>query len=453
MMKRAMVLGGSSCGAREHILALICQRSQADEFFCPHPNGGIAGLAKYRPANVNPSNIDEVAQFVLEQNVGLVLVGPEQPLVDGAVNKLWSRGIEIFGPTAEAAVIEGSKLQAKKWMAKCGVPTADYVAFTKEQLASALDYVRNARRKLVIKADGLAAGKGVTIANDVETAEDAVRACLERDVFGPAGRTILAEEFLEGYPGLRRAELSVLAFVDIHGNFVMMRAAQDFKPIFAGDKGPNTGGTGSYSPIPWVSDAMMKIIGERIFRPIIELLKSLGIPFSGVLYAGLIWTKDGPKVIEWNCRFGDPELLPLFMTLNTDLLPIMHTIATGGSIADVELNYKKGVGLTLVLMSNGYPGDYKKGFVIEGLQQMPLSRDFLMVHAGTLLANGPNGPIFTTAGGRVLDPTVLALDYDAAAKRLQEIAKRITWGDGKDNCPYWREDIGFGVQLALPEPS
>jgi len=447
---KVLVYGGKGCGAREHILALAAQRSSmVDQLYCPCPNGGIAGLAKYRQTDVDPADFGAVVRFAQQKAIDLVLVGPEAPLVAGLADQLLQAGIPAFGPTAQAAMIEGSKLQAKKWMAECGVPTADYVAFTQEQLAQAVDYVRDVRRKLVIKADGLAAGKGVTIVDDAETAEDAVRACLERRVFGAAGDTILAEEFLEGYPGLRRPELSVLAFVDVFGNFVMMRAAQDFKPIFAGDKGPNTGGTGSLSPIPWVTDAMMQIVGERIFKPMIELMKSLGIPFSGVLYAGLIWTKDGPKVIEWNCRFGDPEIVPLFMALNTDLLPIMQTIATGGSIANLSLSYKSGVALTLVLMSNGYPGDYAKGFTIKGLDQMPLSRrDFMMAHAGTVLKQGP---IFQTAGGRVLDPTVLGPDYESCAKRLQEIAQKIIWGDGGENRPYWRPDIGFDVQLSLPE--
>ncbi|MFA6255126.1 MAG: phosphoribosylamine--glycine ligase [Patescibacteria group bacterium] len=448
-MKRMMVLGGKSCGAREHVMALMAEYShEVRDLFCPGPNAGIAGLSKYRPTAVDPTDVKAVIRFALEQEIGLVLVGPEDPLVRGFVDRLQDAGIRTFGPTEKAAGLEGSKLMAKAVMEKAGVPTAPYEYFRKEQLDLAVAYVRAHRVPMVVKANGLAAGKGVTVCHDCSTAEDAIRACLERDVFGSAGHLVLVEEFLAGYPGLARPELSVLALVDRHGNFIMLPAAQDFKPVFDGDQGPNTGGMGAFSGIPWVSEAMMKQIGDRIFKPVIEKMKEHGMSFSGVLYAGLIWTKDGPVVVEFNVRFGDPEILPIFMRLKTDLIPVMNAIAAGESIANVNLEYDPRAAVTLVLVSNGYPDKYGKGFEIHGLDKMPMADDFLMVHAGTKLADGS---VVETAGGRVIDPTVLMPDVKSGGHRLQRIAPLISWGDSDQNGPYWRRDIGLKVPSALPK--
>ena len=441
---KVLIIGG---GGREHALAWAAEKSPVVEgIICLTPNAGIRQLRKFMPMELSklPETQAELVDFARRTQVGLVIVGPEKPLADGIVDVFQEAKIPTFGPTQAAAVLESSKSEAKLIMRCASVPTAQAVEFTKDQLPEALGYAGRATLPFVTKAYGLAEGKGVTVCYRREQAEGAIRECFVQDKFGPSGHRLLIENFLVGHPGLPRAELSILALVDIHGNFVMFPAAQDYKPVFDNDQGPNTGGMGSYAPIPWVTEEMMAIIGQKIFVPVIQEMKFRGIPFSGVLYAGLMWTTEGPKVVEFNVRFGDPELQPLISLLETDLIPVLQTIATGGSIKDVKLKFKKASAVCEVMASRGYPGKYKKGFPIQGLERVSLVNGIDVYHAGTKL----DGRTVLTNGGRVLGLTVTAENLATAAHFAFNAVSNISWGDS-DNSPYFRTDIGRDVPTSV----
>ncbi|MBI5765601.1 phosphoribosylamine--glycine ligase [Candidatus Falkowbacteria bacterium] len=448
---RILIIGD---GGREHVLTHLASQSEAvDEIYCPGKNAGILSEPKCERLDLPEPGHAGIIAAAKQKKIDLIIVGPEKYLAEGIIDNCRTAGLSIFGPTKKAAHIESSKNFAKQLMRAAEVPTAHAANFRRNQIEEAKLYLEMWNKyPVVIKADGLAAGKGVKICQTEEGAMAAINSCFIDDEFGAAGEQILIEEFLVGHPLLKRAELSVMALVDIHGDFAMMLPAQDYKPVYNDDQGPNTGGMGSYAPIPWVTQAMMDEIDKKIFKPIIDRMKALGMPFSGALYAGLIWTAQGPKVIEFNCRFGDPEIQPLSMLLETDLIKVMKHIADGGSIASpFMLQWRRGATVCVVMANHGYPNTYKKDAEIFGLQDF--GQDVCVFHAGTKF-NGENH-IFTN-GGRVLGVTAYspaaATPNDSlriAAHKAYQAMREITWTDADDHGPYYRTDIAEDVPYKI----
>ena len=392
---RVMVIGS---GGREHAIVWALSRSTGvDKVFCAPGNGGIQELAELVPISVD--DFDGLGQFALEKEVGLVVVGPDDPLADGIVDHLQEMGLKVFGPNKAAAQIEGSKIFMKDLCQKYEIPTAAYATF--DDAGEALDYIRERGAPIVLKADGLAAGKGVVVAETLEEAEAAVDKIMLQRAFGDAGERIIVEEFLAGQ------EVSILAFVD--GETVRpMIEAQDHKPAFDGDEGPNTGGMGTYAPVPQISRAELQQAVKTIIEPAARAMVQEGRPFSGVLFAGLMMTAEGPRLIEFNARFGDPETQVVLPLLKTDLLEALLATAEG-RLDQVELQWKEGAAVCVILASGGYPIRYEKGFAISGLDQV----DALVFHAGTKVEAGRA----VTNGGRVLG--VVATGPDAATARAK----------------------------------
>ncbi len=419
-MPDVLVVGS---GAREHALVwkLHFSRQVRDVFVAPG-NAGTALMA--RNLEIPTTDVDALVDAAKRNAVGLVVIGPEVPLVAGLADKCRDEGIRVFGPTAGAARIEGSKAYAKTLMRRCNVPTADFRVF--DDFASARDHVVAANRPLVVKADGLAAGKGVFVCDGVEDASQALEACLVKGAFGPAGARVVVEERISG------PEVSFMAFVSDE-TVVPMVPACDYKRLGDGDHGPNTGGMGAYSPPPWFDAALQAQVTETVLRPIARGLKADGHAFRGVLYAGLMLTPDGPQVLEFNCRFGDPETQVVLPRLESDLYEVLSGVANG-ALHDVEVRWSSRPAVGVVLASAGYPGQYATGFGIRGLDS--LDEGVMVFHAGTRLGRVPGwdpkpatgwfksrkmveADSFTggieTDGGRVL--TVVALGEDIAAAR------------------------------------
>jgi phosphoribosylamine--glycine ligase len=362
-----------------------------------------------------------IAQFAADYSIDLVVVGPEAPLFAGIVDALEEKNIPVFGPRKNAAEIEGSKVFAKQLMKKYGIPTAEYEAF--DNVEEALAYLRTKQAPIVIKADGLAAGKGVTVARTMAEAEAAVQEMMVGKVFGEAGSRVVIEEFLAGQ------EMSILAFVD--GEVVRpMVPAQDHKPVFDNDKGPNTGGMGAYSPVPHIPQSVVDAAVETILKPAARAMAQEGRPFRGVLYAGLMITADGPKTVEFNCRFGDPETQVVLPRLKTDLADIL--LATmNGRLKDMEIEWNDEAAVCVVLAAGGYPGSYEKGDPIEGLDK---AGDALVFHAGTLAKDGQ----IVTNGGRLLGVTGIGGDIAEARAKAYAAAENIRYR-GK----HFRTDIAL----------
>lgn len=378
-----LVVGG---GGREHaIIWKLAQSPAAGKIYCAPGNAGIAQLAECVPIGV--FEFDKLTAFAQEHGVGLVVIGPDDPLAAGIVDAFEAQNIPVFGPRKNAAEIEGSKTFMKDLLHKYHIPTAAYEKFSDYE--AALAYLHRQGLPIVIKADGLAAGKGVTVAYSREEAEQALHDIMVAKVFGAAGAQVVIEEFLDGQ------EMSILAFVD--GETVRpMAAAQDHKPIFDGDKGPNTGGMGTYSPLPHMDEAIIREAVETILEPTAKAMAAEGRPFSGVLFAGLMISPDGkPKTIEFNARFGDPETQVVLPRLRSDLLEIFLAVAEG-RLADIDIEWSDEAAVCVVLASQGYPGTYPKGVAITGLEE---AGDGLVFHAGT--ARGEDGS-WITSGGRVL---------------------------------------------------
>lgn len=413
-----LVIGG---GGREHAIVWSLSKSpKAGTIYCAPGNAGIAQLAECVPIAV--SAFEQLRAFAQEKKVGLVVVGPDDPLADGIVDVFEEAGIPVFGPRKNAAEIEGSKTFMKDLLHKYNIPTAAYAKF--DDFEKALNYLRSKQAPIVIKADGLAAGKGVTVARTMEEAEQALRDIMESKVFGDAGSRVVIEEFLEGQ------EMSILAFVD--GETVKpMSAAQDHKPAFDGDLGPNTGGMGTYSPLPHISDSIIEEAIETIIKPTAKAMVSEGRPFRGVLFAGLMITPDGkPKTIEFNARFGDPETQVVLPRLKTDLLEVFLA-AVNGTLAELELEWSEESAVCVILASGGYPASYAKGLVISGLDAEHNSS--IVFHAGTALDEEGR---WITNGGRVLGVVGLGSDIASARAKAYERAEHITF-EGKHN----RKDI------------
>ncbi|OBR65687.1 phosphoribosylamine--glycine ligase [Paenibacillus oryzae] len=414
---RILVIGG---GGREHAIVWALKKSEkVKELFCAPGNAGIAKLAECVPFAV--SQFDELTAFAKDASIDLVFVGPDDPLADGIVDAFEAAGIPAFGPNKLAAEIEGSKIFMKDLLKKYNIPTAKYETFTDYE--AALSYLREQEVPIVIKADGLAAGKGVTVAFTREEAETALREAMVDKVFGDAGNQIVIEEFLEGQ------EMSILAFVD--GETVKpMVPAQDHKPIFDGDKGPNTGGMGTYTPLPHIPQSIVDDAIANIIIPTAKAMVSEGRPFRGVLFAGLMITKDGPKTIEFNARMGDPETQVVLPRLKTDLVDIVLA-AMNGRLGEMDIEWSDEAAVCVIAASEGYPGSYPKGRAITGIEAAE-AQGALVFHAGTAFKDGE----LVTSGGRVLGIVGLGRDIAEARKRAYEAVSVIEF-EGMQN----RSDI------------
>jgi phosphoribosylamine--glycine ligase len=409
-------------GGREHALAWALAASPLlGTLYCAPGNAGIAQHAEC--VCLDPGDHNGVARFCHEHDIGLVVIGPEAPLVAGLADDLRAAGIKTFGPSKAAAQLEGSKHFTKTLCAEHNIPTAAFAAFTDAN--AALAHVRAAGAPLVVKADGLAAGKGVFIAETLAAAEDAVRACFN-GALGEAGASVLIEELMTG------EEASFFALCD--GEHVLaLPTAQDHKRAFDGDTGPNTGGMGAYSPAPVMTPELTRRTMDEIILPTVAAMRARGTPFQGVLYAGLMITADGPKLVEYNIRFGDPECQVLMMRLRSDLLAAFLATADG-VLNNFSLRWSDDPALTIVMASNGYPGDYSKGSDIRGLERAAAHYGVMIFHAGTKR----DGQRIVANGGRVLNITATGKTVAEAQSRAYESAAEIDWPEG-----FYRRDIGW----------
>ncbi|MBQ7036239.1 MAG: phosphoribosylamine--glycine ligase [Clostridia bacterium] len=413
---KVLVVGG---GGREHAICWkLSQSPLAPELYCAPGNGGISEIAKIVP--LKAMDIEGVANFAQENKIDLVVVAPDDPLVAGMVDALTARGIRAFGPSAAAAQIEGSKVFSKELMKKYGIPTAKYETFS--NAAEAIAYLEKSEYPIVIKAEGLALGKGVIIPQSFEEAKQGVLDIMEDKQFGDAGNRIVIEEFLTG------REISVLAFTD-GKTLLPMCSAQDHKRALDNDEGLNTGGMGAYSPSPIYDAEMEKECMEKIFLPTVEAMNKEGRPFKGVLYFGLMSTKDGVRVIEYNARFGDPETQAVLPRLENDLLEIMEAIIDE-RLSEIKLSFRSDAAACIIAASGGYPKSYQKGYEITGLEKVEGATVF---HSGTV----KEGDAFKTAGGRVLGVTAMGETLRAAVDKAYENVKKIHFTD-----MHYRTDIG-----------
>ncbi len=415
---KILLVGG---GGREHALAWkLAQDGSRPEIYCAPGNAGTAALGVN--LDLAATDLDGLLHWAKSSRPDLVVIGPEAPLCAGLVDRLGAEGIRAFGPNAAAARLEGSKQYAKDVLRRSGVPTARAETF--DAAAPARAYLRQHGAPVVIKADGLAAGKGVFVCATMEEAEQALDELLERDALGTAGRTVLIEDYLEG------EEASIMALVDGR-QAVLLASSQDHKRALDGDQGPNTGGMGAYSPAPVVGERWWPILREQVFQRTLDELARRGVHYRGVLYAGLMFTPDGPKVLEFNCRFGDPETQAILPRWEGDLVPALEACATG-ELEEKMVRWKSDACVSVVLAAGGYPGSYRRGDLIEGLGDVEKEKDVVVFHAGTSLQEGR----VVTAGGRVLNVTALGADIRSAAERAYAAAARIRF-DGM----YYRRDI------------
>ena len=417
---KVLVVGA---GGREHALCwAIAKSPRCADLSCAPGNAGIAGLA--RCVDIGAGDVDAVVGFAAENGIDFVVVGPEVPLVAGLVDRLDDAGILAFGPSGRAAELEGSKGFMKDLCARYGVPTGSYGRFTDVDAAKA--YIRDKGAPIVVKADGLAAGKGVILCQTDDEAYGAIDKIMTGRAFGSAGDEVVVEELLEG------EEASFFALVDGR-RAVPLVAAQDHKAAFDGDRGPNTGGMGAYTPAPVVTNDMAKTIMERIITPTIEGMAAEGRPYKGVLYAGVMIGEDGPRVLEFNVRFGDPECQPMVMRLKSDFLEALAACAEG-RLDPAMLEWRDDAALVVVMAAKGYPGGYEKGTEIRGLEKADGAEGVVVFHAGT---RADGGRILAN-GGRVLGVTARAATVADAQKRAYEAVDRIDWPEG-----FCRRDIGW----------
>jgi phosphoribosylamine---glycine ligase len=415
---KILIIGG---GGREHALAWkIAQSPKVTELFCAPGNPGTAQVATN--LDISADDLDGLLQFALEQSIDLTVVGPEQPLVLGLADRFQEKGLKVFGPSAQAAQLEGSKAFSKDLMQKYNIPTAAYAAFDDPEEACA--YLKG-KGPQVVKADGLAAGKGVFVCANEAEAVDAIGQIMNDKIFGESGNRIIIEERMEGQ------EVSLLAFTD--GITVLpMEAAQDHKAVHDGDKGPNTGGMGAYSPAPIFTPELQQQVIDQIMVPAVNGMRADGIPYQGVLYAGLMITPSGPKTLEFNARFGDPETQPLMMRMQSDIVPIMEACADG-TLESCSLAWKKEAAVCVVMASEGYPGSYEKGRPIRGLDQANALPGVTVFHAGTK----QQGDDIITSGGRVLGVTALGGNVQMAIEKAYQAVGKIQWQGAQ-----FRKDIG-----------
>ena len=414
---KIFVVGG---GGREHaIIWKLRQNKNIGEIHCAPGNGGISELAKCIP--ISATDVNVLADYAQNERFDLVIVAPDDPLYMGLVDTLTNLGIRTFGPTKLAAEIEGSKVYAKELMKKYGIPTADYDVFT--SFDNAAEFIKNHELPVVVKADGLALGKGVIICNTKEEAIDALKLIMIDKAFGDAGSRVVIEEFIEG------PEVSVLSFCD--GNTILpMASAQDHKRAFDGDAGPNTGGMGTFSPSPKYTPEIQLLVEESIIKPTVDALNAEGRPFKGIIFFGLMLTKNGPKLLEYNARFGDPEAQVVLPRLKNDLLDIIQS-CIDGTLDKIALEWTSDSAVCVVMASGGYPGSYKKGELIEGLDDVKSS---IVFHAGTRKTEDE----FYTNGGRVLGVTALGRDISEARDKAYTDVNRIKFTGAQ-----YRNDIGI----------
>ena len=413
-------------GGREHALAWkASQSSTVSTVFVAPGNAGTAMEPHLENVLISIADFTALADFAKNNDVGLTIVGPEQPLVDGIVDYFQSRGLAIFGPSRGAAQLEGSKAFTKDFLERQQIPTAKYGNFT--EVDAALEYLHQVGAPIVIKADGLAAGKGVIVAMSMAEAEDAVRDMLAGNAFGDAGSRVVIEEFLDG------EEASFIVMVD-GKNVLPMATSQDHKRAGNGDTGPNTGGMGAYSPAPVVDDVIYQRIMDEVIYPTVNGMAAEGNDYTGFLYAGLMIMADGTsKVIEYNCRFGDPETQPILLRLQSDL--VAHCMAAlEGTLDQQTTKWDPRPSIGVVLAAGGYPGSYRGGDVISGFSDLSDSPNEKVFHAGTSMSDGK----VVTSGGRVLCATAIGQTVSEAQARAYEVAAKIHWDD-----VYLRDDIGW----------
>ena len=419
---KILVIGG---GGREHALAWkAAQSAKVSQVFVAPGNAGTAGEDKLVNVAVGAEDVEGLLSFAKTEQVDLTIVGPEAPLVLGVVDAFTAAGLKIFGPTQAAAQLEGSKAFTKDFLARHAIPTAEYQNFT--EIDPAIAYVREKGAPIVVKADGLAAGKGVIVAMTLDEAEAAIRDMLAGNAFGEAGSRVVIEEFLDG------EEASFIVMVD-GKNVLPFATSQDHKRVGNGDTGPNTGGMGAYSPAPVVTQDIHNRIMDEVIMPTVEGMASEGNPYTGFLYAGLMIMADGtPKVIEYNCRFGDPETQPIMLRLQSDLVELIEA-AVNGKLDSADISFDERASVGVVLAAGGYPGSYNKGDVINGLDAAA-QLDGKVFHAGTKDQDGK----VATNGGRVLCATALGNSVTEAQKNAYTLVNAISW-DGM----FHRDDIAY----------
>ncbi len=421
-------------GGREHALIWkLAQSPKVTKLYAAPGNPGMEPLAENLPYRVDTpisqepllkEEIRRLGEWAVKEKIDMTVVGPDDALAGGIVDHFKNIGLQIFGPTKAAARLESSKAFSKDLMHRIGVPTASFKTFDK--IDSAVEYINRLKTPIVVKASGLAAGKGAVICKDLQTAEKTIHQMLSGSAFGDAGSKIVIEEFMHG------EEVSLFAICD-GTDFVTLPPAQDHKAIFDGDKGPNTGGMGAYAPAPALSTRLQKDAEDQIIRPILKEMNKLNCPFSGVLYCGLMLTEQGPKVVEFNVRFGDPECQILLPLLKNDLVDLLEA-SCSGHLKDFELQISDEASVCVVVASGGYPGDFKKGLAISGIAESEMDDEVVVFHAGTERKDGE----LVTSGGRVLGVTSTNTDLPAAVKNAYKATKKINF----DNA-YYRKDIAY----------
>ena len=416
-------------GGREHAIAYsVAKSDKVDKIYCTPGNAGIAEFAECAP--IGAMEFDKIVAFAKEKEIDLVIVGMDDPLVGGLVDELEAAGIRTFGPRKNAAILEGSKAFSKDLMKKYNIPTAAYENFTDPQ--EALAYLETAKMPIVLKADGLALGKGVLICNTLEEAKEGVRTIMEDKKFGSAGNTMVIEEFMTG------REVSVLSFVD--GKTIkIMSSAQDHKRAKDGDQGLNTGGMGNFSPSPFYTKEVDDFCKKYIYQATVDAMAAEGRPFTGVIFFGLMLTEDGPKVLEYNARFGDPEAQVVLPRMKNDIIDVMEA-CVDGKLDMIDLQFEDNAAVCVVLASDGYPVAYEKGFPISGFENFEGKDDYYCFHAGT--AFDKDGRIVTN-GGRVLGITATGKDLKEARAKAYEATEWITFEN-----KYMRHDIGKAIDEA-----
>jgi phosphoribosylamine--glycine ligase len=409
---QVLVIGS---GGREHAIALrLANSDSVQSVFVAPGNAGTASIAENIP--ISATDLDNLLDFAQSRRVGLTIVGPELPLVDGIVDRFESKGLAIVGPTASAARLEGSKAFAKDFMQRRGIPSARHRLFGRGELDDALDWIRSNPGPCVVKADGLAAGKGVIICENEDDAVAAVRSQLVDAAFGEASDQIVIEEFMVG------EEASVFALTD-GSTYKLLLSAQDHKRIGEDDTGPNTGGMGAYAPAPIMTDDMMERVSREIIEPTLEGMAAEGHPYRGFLYVGLMLTTEGPKVVEFNCRLGDPEAQVVVPMIEGDFGEVLLALAQR-RLDSISLSHKPGAAVCVVAASEGYPGSYEKGFEISGIPDAEASGNVTVFHAGTRMDEGR----LVTAGGRVLGVTAFAEDLQSSVDRAYRAVEKIRFG-------------------------